>query len=147
MVEAGFVLKKPNGKRNPGGFDYKKYLKTKKVAATGSVINIRKINFQPKSLLKLWSINIKNKILSIIRKHIPENKSGLIEGMLIGEKENLSEDTVKFFRASGIAHLLTVSGVHRYFPDACLFYIKKNKIQQKGYLRDGNILCNFFLLY
>lgn len=133
VVEAGFVLKKPNGKRNPGGFDYKKYLKTKKVAATGSVINIRKINFQPKSLLKLWSINIKNKILSIIRKHIPENKSGLIEGMLIGEKENLSEDTVKFFRASGIAHLLTVSGGHAiFFLMPVSFILRKIKFSRKA---------------
>lgn len=110
VINVSFRLEQPKGKRNPGSFDYKLYLKTINVSATGNIISYDKIGFKPESKIRYFSIRIKEYILDLISKYIPSDKAGLIEGMLLGVDDNISKDTEESFRASGLSHLLTVSG-------------------------------------
>lgn len=43
---------------------------------------------------------------------LPEEDAGLLQGMLLGDRDNLMEDAYLDFRLIGCAHLLAVSGLH-----------------------------------
>jgi len=125
LVETEFLLEKPKGQRNPGSFDFREYLKTRRTAATGDIKSINIKGFKPESSLKYLSIKIKYKLLACIRKYLPGKKSGLAAAMLIGEKSNIEEELQENFKASGIAHLLTVSGGHALFFLAPISWLLK----------------------
>jgi ComEC/Rec2-related protein len=47
---------------------------------------------------------------SSIEKMIPEPESGLLSGLLLGSKKALSDEWVERFRASGLVHMVVLSG-------------------------------------
>lgn len=55
---------------------------------------------------------IKNKVSQIVEHGLDEEYSGLALGMLFGDRDTLNTDVANDFSATGIAHLLAVSGLH-----------------------------------
>lgn len=103
----------PSGARNYRGFDYQKYLKSKKIY--GNVVaknNIKVISYHNCS----WFCNIvhivRNSITNKIKQLLPENICGVCIGILTGEKENISEEIIDSFQESNLTHMLAVSGTH-----------------------------------
>lgn len=119
-------VRTPKGIRNPGGFDYSLYLRTKGVYST---INIQSETIEimgEKSLgifpeFIFW---VKNNVVKVIEENLSKDHAALLKGILFGEKEldNQIRDT---FVDSGIAHILAVSGLHVGFLITFVFYITK----------------------
>ena len=102
----------PNTARNYKGFDYSNYLKSKKIYGTiiGSKIEIKKheaINF-----IFLYSNIIRNTIEERIDRLLMQDSGNLLKGILIGNKEEIDEETIENFRNSNLSHILSVSGMH-----------------------------------
>lgn len=56
---------------------------------------------------------MKNKIIRIIQKNIPDQKSaGLAEALLIGYRNDLDEDLVSAYANTGVIHVIAISGLH-----------------------------------
>lgn len=47
-----------------------------------------------------------------IEKFYDGDVAGIIEGIIVGVKDNISNDTYEFFQKSGLSHMLVVSGMH-----------------------------------
>lgn len=47
-----------------------------------------------------------------IRRLFPEDKSGVLEAMLLGNKTDLEAETRSLYQKSGMSHLLAISGLH-----------------------------------
>ncbi len=62
--------------------------------------------------LRYVPLRIRRAVISCIRKALPERASAMLCGMLLGDTEYMDSRTVENFRATGIAHLLAVSGLH-----------------------------------
>ena len=62
--------------------------------------------------LKYIHLKIKRIIISFIRQALTDRASAMLCGMLLGDTDFIDSRTVENFRATGIAHLLAVSGLH-----------------------------------
>ncbi len=105
---------KPEVQRNYRGFDYAEYQKTIKVYGTitysGSELKILK----SKNLnnIELITHRINNNIEKNIKKLFKEQEARILNGILLGNNQDIDEQIKEDFRNSGIYHILVVSGAH-----------------------------------
>lgn len=116
----------PKGVRNPGGFDYRRYLAQKGVSASVFVSDnsISKGAGENASFFIKAGQAIRYRIVSVIDKSLPRQQAGLLNGMLIGYREGLSQEVTDAFSNAGLTHIMAVSGANVVFliiPLAFLF--------------------------
>ncbi len=123
-VSARGMLNLPRGKRNPGGFDHRLYLKGRKISALMNAGAIEETGPPPRFSVKLAALNVRSRIVNVINKCLPREEAGLLSGMLIGYREDLTEDMEDAFRDAGLTHIMAVSGANVLFialPFAFIF--------------------------
>jgi len=121
--------------RNYGGFDYNLYLKTKKIYGIFNASNISKcIDSNNTTNLSLKNNvivnNVRSKIKNISYQNMPKENASLLVGLLIGDKTNLSEETIENFRSASLSHILAISGAHFSYIILMLTYVSK-KLKRK----------------
>ena len=79
-----------------------------------------KLSFKQK--LSLLVSYIRKKIVSNIYKELPENEAAVTSAILAGDKTGISEDLYKQYRDSGLAHFLSISGLHMSLIAALMFF-------------------------
>ncbi|ANW99352.1 competence protein ComE [Thermoclostridium stercorarium subsp. thermolacticum DSM 2910] len=111
------VLKNPPGSRNPGGFDYRNYLYTRRIAAIISLNEnmVEKTGFVKKLPLKRFGLELREYIVNSLERNLSGEKAALIAAMLTGYRENLTETMENAFSASGLTHIMAVSGANLAF--------------------------------
>ena len=105
-------FERPNSARNYKGFDYKQYLKSKGIYGTVDLENytivaenrVDKFN----ELINLVQTNMKKNINAILNK----DEAALCIGILVGDREAISEEIEDNFKKSNLTHMLAVSGSH-----------------------------------
>lgn len=114
----------PTGRRNPGLFDYQLYLKTKgvKIIISSTIDEIDIIYKDTNYLLNSLAF-IKYKFIDKLERVVNPNAYGLLVGMLFGDRNYMSDDIYESFQSNGIAHILSVSGIH-----VGIIYLYINKI-------------------
>lgn len=114
MIEG--KITEPSGKRNPGEFDYKKYLEIhdihKTFYANGygnvSVISGNNLNFFYQKLI----FPSKKYVIGIIDKNYNKNEAAYLTGLVTGERSGISDDMKSDFVNAGVMHLIAVSGLN-----------------------------------
>ncbi len=137
-------LTQPGGVRNPGGFDYRMYLAQKGVGATvfSYPYMIRKGDEVKGNFLIKAGLTIRNRIVYVIDNSLPPQQAGLLNGMLIGYREGLSDEVREAFSESGLMHVMAVSGANVAFliaPVALL--LKLLRVRKKA----ANLMIIAFL--
>ena len=111
-VTATGVLQLPDGRRNPGCFDYRLYLKGRRVFTVMDVSRFRftagSIRF---SVLHRLSV-LKGRFYEAVRPYMGETEFQICAGLMFGETSYMDDDLYEQFRLNGIAHVLAVSGLH-----------------------------------
>ena len=111
-VEINGEFVEPNIQRNYKGFDYKEFLKTKKIYGTVKVKKIKIIEKNSYNFISIFSNKVFLKIKSNIEKSMPKETSQLVLGIMLGYTEAMDEEVIQNFRDSNMAHILAVSGMH-----------------------------------
>lgn len=135
----------PQGVRNPGGFDYRRYLAQKGVSASVFVSGgITKGPGEKASFIVKAGQAARGRIVSAIDRSLPRQQAGLLNGMLIGYREGLSPEVADAFSDAGLTHIMAVSGANVVFLILPLAFLFKR-------LRLGNrasgLLTMAFLLF
>lgn len=106
--------REPEIQRNDNGFNYKLYLKSQKVY--GSIVcnsySIKVIKERDVNFLSFNIHNFKKGLIEKSKKWLPDESGNLLFGLILGEKNGLTEEVEENFRNSSLAHLLVVSGAH-----------------------------------
>ncbi len=98
------TLKPPNNNTIPNTFNYKKYLKNKKIFYILEVDKIIKKNKTNKIIYK-----IKN----ILKKRLDKyDTTGYLNAFILGNKNNLDKDSYDNYLKNGIIHIFSISGMH-----------------------------------
>jgi competence protein ComEC len=122
---------------NPGGFDYKRYALFQDIThqvflKTGEFETLKSKN---ETWIKKFLFNVREKVISIIRKFIPgEKERGLAEALLIGYKDDLDQNLVQSYTNTGVVHIIAISGMHLalvYWLLALLFKPLRQKKQTR----------------
>lgn len=62
--------------------------------------------------IRYWPLRLRRSIISAVQKALPQPSSGMLCAMLLGDTDYLDDDVIDHFRATGLSHLLAVSGLH-----------------------------------
>ncbi len=91
-------------------FDYRTYLLLDDVYVTTRATFPDKIGMDPSNKGLIFIRDIRSRLLSLIETIYPWESAKLLEGILIGERANLSPETKAHFNNSGLTHIIAVSG-------------------------------------
>jgi len=108
-------LKKISSFKNPGVFDYERYLNLRGVYATGFISNNSGIILLRENTASSWRLMLE-KFRLYLQKIIYENalspQREIIEAMTIGNKQTIPADVRDNFNKTGTSHILSISGLH-----------------------------------
>lgn len=99
---------------NPHQFDYKSYLEKQ------GIVHFIKSNYssiiKKENAPKTWvgrAANLREKIISKLKKYdFGLEESGVIQALLLGKRDDISENTYDNYKNAGAVHILAVSGLH-----------------------------------
>lgn len=140
-IQAEYI--EPEQSRNYKGFDYKEYLKTQKIYGTFKTNNIYIIKEENINTIEKILHKIKTKIINNMEMVFNKDTKDLFLGMLIGHKDNISDDLKEDFRKSSLSHILAISGDHISYVILTLTILGELfKIPK----RINNVLISIFLI-
>ena len=108
-------LKAPHGNSNPHGFDYELWLWEQGIQATGYV-RTGKSDTPPKKLSSTWAKPVE-RARQAVREAIFERVAnrqlaGVLAALVVGDQNAIERADWDVFRATGVAHLMSISGLH-----------------------------------
>ncbi len=119
-IKFSAVLERPFGKLTPNGYDFARAAYFDDIQATGYVTTPVQ-TIEQKSAI---SVNrIRQGYADEIVKTIPGEAGALAAALLVGRRSYLSQQTTENLRASGLAHMLAISGLHMGIFIGAAFFI------------------------
>lgn len=108
-------LKAPHGSLNPHGFDHELRLWEQGVHATGYVRNGSR-DPRPELLAVTWRHpveRLREAVRDAVVERVPDSRqSGVIAALVTGDQNAIDRADWDVFRATGVAHLMAISGLH-----------------------------------
>ena len=109
-------LRRPQPARNPGAFDFRRFLELKGVHASASAYRFEQLRRVEELPAAWWRERLVLPLRRLMRGALEANLSGppagLVRGMLLGEKHRIPAEVADRFRHTGLAHALVISGLH-----------------------------------
>ncbi len=103
-------LKRPHGLMNPHGFDYELYLLEQGIAATGYVREEGARLLAPPGF---GLQRLRQSVRDAIAARVSDRRlAGVLAGLSVGDQAAIDRDDWALFRATGITHLVSISGLH-----------------------------------
>ncbi|HSV53443.1 MAG TPA: DNA internalization-related competence protein ComEC/Rec2 [Burkholderiaceae bacterium] len=108
-------LKAPHGNRNPHGFDYELWLWEQGLQATGYV-RAGPRDAAPERLGLTWQHPVeaaRQQVRDAIFAHVADRQqAGILAALVTGDQNAIDRADWDIFRATGVAHLMSISGLH-----------------------------------
>ena len=108
-------LKQVHGQMNPGGFDFERWAWEQGIGATGTVRNgpnertALRLAETSHALWAQWRQSMRDRI----QQHVSEPRwARILAGLVVGDATGIERSDWDVFRATGIAHLMSISGLH-----------------------------------
>ena len=101
--------------RNPGGFDFKKYMARKGIHFQDYVTikDLRHVGSSPPNRLVELSLVWRRELLGVLRQYLPDvSERGIAEALILGQKDEIDIEQRRSYAAAGAMHILAVSGLH-----------------------------------
>ncbi len=103
-------LRQPHGVLNPHGFDLELWMFERGVRATGSV---RPGAQQLGSSWRFPFDRLRQRLRDAILQRVPdESAAGVLAALAVGDQAAIQRDDWDVFRITGVAHLMSISGLH-----------------------------------
>lgn len=124
--------------KNPGDFDFKQYMLRKGVSQKIHVIGDHYKALTPeKSMLRI-SFKTQQLLISQLKKtQLSSENKALIMALVLGNKNELSEERLAQYQRAGAMHLLAISGLHV----GVLLVLLRFVVNPLKRLRYGNVLA------
>ncbi len=110
----------------PGGFDYGRQLYFDSIGGTGRITSkIDQLGSTTSASLWLSGAlnNLRQEIGSRIRQHLNGAIAAFAEAMITGERASIPKEINKSLQVSGLAHVLSISGLHMSLAAGGVFWI------------------------
>lgn len=117
----------PKKATNPAGFDYRKYLNVRGIYAVTKTLrsseDIEYLGVGNVNIFVKLAFLLRRKMLTTIRKTVPYPQSAFLGGVTLGYRGGVPQKIREQFQATGVAHVLALSGLHTGFIAALLLII------------------------
>lgn len=133
--------------RNPGEFDYNKYLNSKAISGivyvSSSGVNILE---EDKDFAASLLFSVRKEIDEGIKSLHNKQTSSLLRGLLLADRSEIDFDTRTKFINSGVIHVLAVSGLHVGFIAVIfIFLFGRFNIYLRSFLTIAGLLAFMFI--
>ena len=91
-------------------FSYREYLSTKRIFTLLSFPRMDTRTPAGGFLPGLWLYRFREHLIQVTAKVFPAPESGLITGIILGPRNNISDELYNAFRNSGTSHIIAISG-------------------------------------
>ena len=122
------LLELPDTAGNPGGFDYRLYLRS---VGIYSIMQVQadQVIFSEEAVNRFayYVAGFRNAFEEKLSQKIGKQQSGLAIAMLFGDKTGLDDEQYESFQRNGTAHILSVSGLHVGFLYSILAFLLAGK--------------------
>ena len=112
-VKASGKVRLPHGYQNPGQLDTALLLRSQGITATLSAqkrsLSVESVDTAPFSR---WLVKVRQHYLQAMQRVMPREDAAAIFAMLFGGYQDLQPELLAAFTATGLIHLLSVSGSH-----------------------------------
>jgi competence protein ComEC len=107
-------LRRPENFRNPGAFDYVAYLRRQGIAAVGSVPDSGRLARCGRAMGGFGgtAIALRREVTELIDGAVKGPAAGLLRALVVGDRSGISPAEREDFARAGVAHVLSVSGLH-----------------------------------
>ena len=111
-------LKAPHGQINPGGFDYELWLWEQGIAATGYVRQARgdpapeRLAGTARHPVEWARQQVRDRLLARLQPAHGAQVAGVLAALVTGDQAAIERSDWDVFRATGVSHLMSISGVH-----------------------------------
>lgn len=124
-IELKGTVSKPKNDRNPGEFNYSKYLSNKGISGIINCYRPDDVKVIESNEAKLPNIifTARKEIDRIIKLLYDSESSALLKGILLADRSDIDYEIKNSFINSGVIHVLAVSGLHVGFISTILFLI------------------------
>ena len=120
---------------NPYQFNYKNYLKKQQIHHQISIKNNNYLYLKNnRKSFKRWAFTIREQVnKSLIENGFKGEELAIINALLLGQRQDISEEVMQNFQKAGAVHILAVSGLHIGIIMLLLnFLLKPLEILKKG---------------
>ena len=93
-------------------FDYRRYLASQGIYSTINYPQIEVVETGKGNAFRSWIYRFRNSLSTSLARSLPEPQCSLAQGILLGQRGNISSDLNQMFTRTGTAHLLAISGLH-----------------------------------
>ncbi len=117
-------LRRPNGPKNPGEFDWQTYLKRQQIRSSIYVSHpeaVMIVSPSSSSSISQPLGQLRSRFQTLISSHIDQESNAMASALLLGDRSRLSPETENQFIQTGSMHLLAISGLHVGILAAFLF--------------------------
>ena len=132
---------------NPHSFDYKQYLSNKGINYLFYATEFKMANKKSKSIKGIFQ-DLQQRFVSILNENIKDkDAANIAAAMVLGHKDNLSQDIKTIYRKTGSAHIIAVSGLHiDIIAYLLLILLGKNRISNR-YLKSVQYISLIILIW
>ncbi len=107
------VLYPPSPPLIPGGFDFARYFYFRGIGAVGYALPpVTIVKSRHEHGLSTQFSRMRFTVQDWLLAHIPQPAAGITVALLTGDTTPIDEKTAQAFRVSGLAHILSISGMH-----------------------------------
>lgn len=112
--------------RNYGGFNYKTYLRTKRIYGIFNVEDVEIIKTGNDNII----IKVRKYIKSKLREKLKKENSELAISLIVGDRSHISSEVEDNFKKANLMHMLAISGAHFSYVILIATFIS-NRLQHK----------------
>ncbi len=146
-LEIAGLLEKPQMRRNPGGFDEARWMRSEGAAMKLAAEEILILQ-QPQGLWQLaWKVQ--RWVKQTASQYLSQSQQGFTLALLFGEKQQLDASFYRLTQRIGIAHMFAVSGLHvGILGTWLLFFLRMAGLQRKwvSFVVLAAVLCFYCML-
>ncbi len=102
----------PEGPVEPGGFDFQRMAWFDRLGGVGYTRAPALLIAPPTGGRSLWIARLRADFSAAIQAKMPGEEGAFAAAILTGDRSGMSEETKESLRASNLAHLLAISGLH-----------------------------------
>lgn len=135
IVTINCKISTPDSAMNTNGFDYSRYLKSQGIyfETVADATQISVVGSRPHFITDAI-YRFRMKCVSLFDAVFPAEESGVLKAYIVGDSSGITTKTDEIFSASGLSHVLSVSGMHvavfLSFITAFLRFLKISKRKQ-----------------
>jgi competence protein ComEC len=123
------VLLPPPAPAAPGAYDFPRHAWFDRLGGVGYALgDIRRLDGERESDVEVWTNRARQDVVERVLAAVPGPAGTIVAALLTNEQGSLPPEVMEWIRDSGLAHLLSVSGLHVGLVAAIVFFAVRRSL-------------------